>query len=116
MIESRNFMQITSGWKYVGGSQTIELHKVPKKKALTVERIKKIYDHGIKTETSIYNKRTFTLVNLSFRGFLRYSEASNIRRSDIDFQLLYMKIFFEIYWVYWNVYRIVSSTDVTKVS
>ena len=78
-------------------AKTIELHKTRKKKAITVEQIKKIYDHCIKTETSIYNMRTFTLVNLSFRGFLRYSEASNIRRSEIDFQLLYVKIFFEIY-------------------
>ena len=37
--------------------------------------------------------RPFTLVNLSFCGFLRYSETLNIRRSDIDFQPSYMKIF-----------------------
>ena len=39
--------------------------------------------------------RKFTLVNLSFHGFLRYGEASNIRRSDIYFQPSYMKIFIE---------------------
>ena len=73
----------------------VEHYKIRKKKAITVEQIKKIYDHCINTEPNIYNMRTFTLVNLSFCGFLCYSGASNIRRSDIDFQPSYMKIFIE---------------------
>ena len=76
-------------------AKRVKRHKTRKKKVITVEQIKKIYDHCIKTEPNIYNKRTFTLVNLSFGGFLRYSEASNIRRSDIHFQPSYMKIFIE---------------------
>ena len=64
-------------------------------KAITVEQIKKTYDYCIKTEPNIYNMRTFTLINLSFCGFLCYSKASNIRRSVIDFQPSYMKIFIE---------------------
>ena len=76
-------------------AKRVKHHKTRKKKAITVEKIKKIYNHCIKIEPNIYNIRTFTLVNLSFCGFLRYSEASNIRRSDIDFQPSYMKIFIE---------------------
>ena len=76
-------------------AKRVKHHKTRKKKAITVEQIKKIYDHCIKTEPNIYNMRTFTLVNLSFCGFLRYSEASNVRRSDINFQPSYMKIFIE---------------------
>ena len=76
-------------------AKRVKHHKTCKKKAITVEKIKKIYDHCIKIEPNIYNIRTFTLVNLSFCGFLRYSEASNIRRSDIDFQPSYTKIFIE---------------------
>ena len=76
-------------------AKRVKHHKTRKKKAITVEQIKKIYDHCIKTGPNIYNMKTFTLVNLSFCGFLRYSEASNIRRSDIDFQPSYMKIFIE---------------------
>ena len=38
---------------------------------------------------------TFTIVSLSFCGFMHYSKASNIRRSDIDFQPSYMTIFIE---------------------
>ena len=76
-------------------AKRVKYHKMRKKKAVTVEQIKKIYYHCIKTESNIYNMRTFTLVNLSFCGFLRYSEASNIMRSDIDFQHSYMKIFIE---------------------
>ena len=76
-------------------AKRVKHHKTRKKKAITVEKIKKIYDHCIKIEPNIYNIRTFTLVNLSFCGFLRYSEASNIRRSDIDFQPSYTKIFIE---------------------
>ena len=45
--------------------------KTRKKKAITVEQIKKIYDHCIKTEPNIYNMRRFTLVNLRFCGLLR---------------------------------------------
>ena len=76
-------------------AQRVKYHKTRKKKAVTVEQIKKIYYHCIKTESNIYNMRTFTLVNLSFCGFLRYSEASNIMRSGIDFQPSYMEIFIE---------------------
>ena len=73
----------------------VKHHRTRKKKAITVEQIKKIYDNCIKTKPNIYNMRTFTLVNLSFCDFLRYSEALNIRRSDIDFQSSHMKIFIE---------------------
>ena len=60
-----------------------------------MEQIQKIYDHSIKTEPNIWNMKTFTLVNLSFCNFLRYSEASFIRRSDIDLQPSHLKIFIE---------------------
>ena len=76
-------------------AKRIKHHKTRKKKAITVEQIKKINNHCFKAEPNICNMRTFTLVNLSFCGFLRYSEASNIRRSEIDFQPSYMTIFIE---------------------
>ena len=76
-------------------AKKVKHQKTRKKKAITVEKIKKICDHCIETKPNMYNMRTFTLVNLSFCGFLRYSEASNIWRSDIDFQPSYMKIFIE---------------------
>ena len=112
-------------------TKRVKHHKTRKKKAITVQQIKKIYDHCIKTEPNIYNTRTFSLANFSFCGFLRYSQASNIRRSDTDFQPSYMKIFIEksktdIYrnhnWIYisriseFYKSRVVSSNDVTKIS
>ena len=72
-------------------AKRVKRDKTRKKKAIAVEQIKKIYDHRVKTEPNIYNMRTFTLVNSSFCGFLRCSEASNIRRSDIDFQPSYIR-------------------------
>ena len=86
-------MQFNSGSNMLEAAKRIKHHKTHKKKAIAVEQIKKIYNHCIKTKPNIYNMRTFTIVNLSFCGFLRYSKASNIRRSDIDFQPSYMKIF-----------------------
>ena len=76
-------------------AKRVKHHKTRKKKAITVGQINKMYDHCIKIEPNIYNMKTFTLVNLSFCGFLRYREASNIRRSDINFQRSYMKTFIE---------------------
>ena len=61
-------------------AKRVKHHKTRKKKAITVEQIKKIYDHCMKTEPNIYNMRRFTQVNLRFCGLLRYSKASNIRR------------------------------------
>ena len=74
-------------------AKRIKDNKTHKKKAITVEQIKKIYNHCVKIEPNIYNTRTFTLASLDFCGFLHYSEASNRRRSDIDFQPSYVKIY-----------------------
>ena len=76
-------------------AKRVKHHKTRKKKAIKVEQIKKIYDHCNKTKPNIYNMRTFALINLSFCGLLRYTKASKIRRSVIDFQPSYMKIFIE---------------------
>ena len=47
--------------------------------------------------------RTFTVIMLSFVGFLRYSQVSELYRCDLDFQKIYGQIFIDksktrIYW------------------
>ena len=74
-------------------AKRVKYHKTCKKKAVTVEEIKKIHNHCIKTEPNICNMRIFTPNSFSFCGLLPFSEASKIPRSDIDFQPSYMKIF-----------------------
>ena len=100
----------------VEAAKRVKHHNTCKKKAITVEQVKKIYDHCFKTEPNLYNMRT-----LSFCGFLGCSDALKIRRSDIYFQPLSMKIFIEkskadIEMVTGYIYGIVSSNDVTKIS
>ena len=79
-------------------AKRIKHHKIRKKKAISVEQIRQIYNHCLKNDSdniNVYNMRTLTLVIVSFCGFLRYSEAANIKRSDIVFRDSYMKIFIE---------------------
>ena len=76
-------------------AKRIKHHKITKKKAISVDQIKQIYNFCIKNNKNIYYMRTMALIAVSFCGFLRYSEAANIRRSDIMFQKSYMKIFIE---------------------
>ena len=68
-------------------AKRVKHHKTRKKEAITVEQIKKTYNLCIKTEPNTYNMRTFTLVYLSFCGFLRNSE--NRRFSTFIYENIY---------------------------
>jgi integrase len=50
---------------------------------------------NLKTRPDLLNMRTLTMAILSYAGFFRYDEVSRIRRSDIIFEKLYIKIFIE---------------------
>ena len=66
-----------------------------KKEPISVEQLKQVYEEIGKDKCSLIDLRTFTMMILSFVGFLRYSEASYFRRSDIVFENTYMRIFIE---------------------
>ena len=67
-----------------------------KKKQVILDVTEEIYDSCDKTdEVDLLGRSTFTLLILIFCEFLRYSEISNIRKSDTMFENSHMKIFIE---------------------
>ena len=64
-----------------------------KKLPLTANNIKDIFKKINENDASSLQKRNFTMMILSFAGFLRYDEVSKLRLSDIKFEENYMKLF-----------------------
>ena len=80
----------------VEASKRLTKRRVTKKEPITVDHLKKVYETlGCKETASLLNLRTFTMMVLSFVGFLRYSEVSELKRSDFVFEQTYLKIFIE---------------------
>ena len=44
---------------------------------------------------NLFNIRTLTMCLISYAGFLRFNELENIKRSDIHFRKVYLKLFIE---------------------
>ena len=70
-------------------------HKINKKKPITVEHLRNLYDKLIEQQSSLLNIRTMTICILGFSGFMRYSEISNLKLSDIVFCDTHLKLFIE---------------------
>ena len=66
-----------------------------KKEPITAEHIRKIFAIIGKESCSILNLRTFTMMVLSFAGFFRYSEVSELKCCDIEWHDTYIKLFVE---------------------
>ena len=67
-----------------------------RKEPFTKDDLEKIYTHlTTPPPPSFQNYRTWTMINLSFVGFLRYDDMSTIRFGDIQFFPTFMKIFLE---------------------
>ena len=64
-----------------------------KKLPLTASNITDIFKKINENDASSLQKRNFTMMILSFAGFLRYDEVSKLRLSDIKFEENYMKLF-----------------------
>ena len=70
----------------------------PKRKAkepFTVEHLGKMYENIGLDKSSLLHMRNFTLLLLSFAGFLRFDEAVNLKRGDVTFFKTHMSIFLE---------------------
>lgn len=67
---------------------------VRKKEIIKAVHLQKLTNY-FKNKDSLPNLRTLTMCLTSFSGFLRFSELSNLRRSDIVFRGTYMKLFIE---------------------
>ena len=66
-----------------------------KKEPLTAENLKDIYKSIGEKSCTLLNFRTFVMMVISYVGFLRYSEAADIRRCDIEFHDTFLKLFIE---------------------
>lgn len=69
--------------------------RIQKKEPISVKHLKQVYERVGKEACSLLDLRTFTMMVLSFVGFLRYSEAAFLRRSDFVFKETYVKVFIE---------------------
>ena len=72
-------------------SQKISRKKLP----LTTEHLHKLYKTFVEKNMNLKDLRTILICVFLFMGFLRYSEVSNLRMSDIVIHDSYMAIFIE---------------------
>lgn len=64
------------------GARTILSKPITKKEPITVNIMKKLYDHyGISSDLS--DLRIYCMFSLAFAGFLRFNELVNIRFADL---------------------------------
>ena len=56
---------------------------------------KQIFDKLNQNKTSLANQRLLTITLIAFCGFMRFSEVSRLRRSDLVFSSTYVKVFIE---------------------
>ena len=75
-----------------------------KKQPLQAKDIKLIVSKLGQKNSNLKDLRTLTLCILCFAGFLRFDEVANLRRSDIEFEETYFRLFIEK-----------SKTDVCRV-
>ena len=69
--------------------------KRTRKEPLTTDNLKSIFHVIGGKHASLLDFRRFTLLLLSFAGFLRFSEAVNLRRGDLKFFSTHMTLFLE---------------------
>ena len=68
---------------------------VRKKEPITVEHIKSLHSVLLGDTMSLSSYRIFIIILLSYFGFLRYSEVTNIRRCDLILHESFFKIFIQ---------------------
>lgn len=66
--------------------------KVQKKKQITGDHLQRVYEKIGGNQASLPHLREFTFMVISYAGFLRYSESSNLKVQDISFEDRYVKI------------------------
>ena len=54
-----------------------------------------IFDKLNQKKTSLANQRLLTITLIVFCGFMRFSEVSRLRRSDLVFSSTYVKVFIQ---------------------
>ena len=64
-------------------------------KPIKVEHVRNLYDKLIEQQSSLLSIRTMTICILGFSGFMRYSEISNLKLSNILFCTTHLKLFIE---------------------
>ena len=68
-------------------------NKSERKEPIEINHLLKVYELIGKERSSLLDLRTFASMLLSFVGFLRYSEVSQLRECDLDIHETHMKVF-----------------------
>lgn len=77
----------------VDGARKILSKPITKKEPITVDIMKKLYDHyGVSSDLS--DLRIYCMFSLAFAGFLRFNELVNIRFADLTFFDSHVQILF----------------------
>ena len=76
-------------------AERLSVHKTRKKKPIIIEQLELLYQILAVKRKIFSSFRLLTMCILGFYGFMRYSEISNCRRSDITFHDTFMKVFIE---------------------
>ena len=73
----------------------VTVHKIKKKRALSLDDLKKNFVGLNQNRTNLVDQRLLTIIVIAFCGFMRFSEVSRLRRSDFIFSSTYVKVFIE---------------------
>ena len=76
-------------------AKRVTAHKIKKKKALSLHDLNKIFVKLNQNKTNLADQRLLIIILIAFCGFMRFSEVSRLRRSDIILSSTYVKFFIE---------------------
>ena len=79
--------------KILDAAQRMSSRPKVKKEPLTSQNLKELFSHIGGCDAPLPDFRNLTMMLLCFAGFLRFSEAANLKSSQVDFTETYMKLF-----------------------
>ena len=92
---STKFYHKLLGYTILEAAERLSVHKTRKKKPITIEHSELLYQKLAVKSKNLSSFRLLTMCILGFCSFMHHSEISNLRRSEITFYDIFMKVFIE---------------------
>ena len=90
-----NFLQVVENWEVLEGIKRITGYTENLKSPLSSSDLKRAFQYQGGVEMNLTNSRLMMILVLSFMGFPRFSDVSNLKRSDFIIHNAHMSIFIE---------------------
>ena len=90
-----NFLQVVENWEVLEGIKRLTGYTENLKSPLSSSDLKRAFQYQGGVEMNLTNSRLMMILVLSFMGFPRFSDVSNLKRSDFIIHNAHMSIFIE---------------------